>query len=66
MNIVAVSLARRFVWTDTDECGRITTLLDKDGEATDNPEAVHACIAAMPDGRLWIFDPSDFDEATIQ
>lgn len=66
MNIVAVSLARRFVWTDTDECGRITTMLDKDGEATEDPEQTHAVIAAMPDGKWWMFDPDEFGEETIQ
>lgn len=61
MNICAVNVRGRVALTDDGAECEITTLIDGDGDETDDPEAAKFAVAALPDGRWAAIDLSDFD-----
>lgn len=60
---VAVNRVLGLILLDTDETVEIDTLLDADGDETDDPQAAVAAVAPLPNGRWISVDLAAFESA---
>lgn len=63
---VAVNVQRGLILLDTNETVEIDTMIDADGDETDDPDLALAALAPLPDGRWIVVDLTAFERAQIQ
>lgn len=61
MNVEVVNLTKRLALLDDGRSCRVDTLLDADGDETDEPRDAVVAILALPDGRWGVIDLRDFE-----
>lgn len=61
IDVLAVNRKRRIAILDTDEIVQFTTLLDGDGDETDDMDHSVFAVGQMADGRWLVVDISAYD-----
>ncbi len=62
-DVAAVNVGQRIAVMDDDTIVHLETLLDADGEETDDAEAARSAVGQLPDGSWLAVDLTQFETA---
>lgn len=61
VDVFAINVAQRIAVMDDDSVVHLETLLDVDGEETDDTEAARSAVGQLPDGSWLAIDLTQFE-----